>query len=119
MCSISLLDAKDMADQLRICRRRGETKPLAEFDYRSDNRMYRTECKACRRVYQRLPVDPLRRRTKWVVGTSELLLCRVCGELKPWTEFPRRSRESHRLQTWCKACFFAYKAERHLKNHDR
>jgi len=104
---------------MRICRKCGGTKPLSEFDFRSDTGMYRTECKACRRAYQRLPVDPSRRRTKWVVGTPELLPCRVCGELKPWTEFPRRSRESHRLQTWCRACFSAYKAQRHRENHDR
>lgn len=86
---------------------------------RSDTGKRRTECKACRRVRQLAPVDPARRRTRWCVGTTELLRCRRCGVLKPWTEFPRRGRHSHRLQTWCNACFSAYKAERHRKNHAR
>jgi hypothetical protein len=50
---------------------------------------------------------------------AELLRCRKCLAMKPWTEFPRRGRYSNRLHTWCKACFSAYKAERHQKNHDR
>jgi hypothetical protein len=53
---------------------------------------------------------------RWV---RTLLRCRRCGVLKPWTEFPRRGRHSHRLQTWCNACFSAYKAERHRNNHAR
>ena len=106
-------------DVLQTCRKCGETKPNYEFDLRSDTGKYRTECKSCRRVYQRAPLDPSRTRTRWLVGTGELLPCRTCGQLKASTEFPRRSRTSHRLQTWCKECFSAYKAERHRKNHDR
>ena len=104
---------------MRTCRKCGEIKPLSEFDIRADTGRHRTECKACRRVRQRLPVDVSRRRSLRIVGTSELLLCRKCGEMKPATEFPRRGRESHLLHAWCRACFSAYKAERHQKNHAR
>jgi len=102
---------------MRTCRRCGETKSLTEFDLRADTGKYRTECKACRREYQRRASPGPR--AIYVIGTDEQLLCRVCGVRKPWTEFPRRGRESQRLQTWCKACFSAYKAKRHQLNHDR
>ena len=104
---------------MRTCRKCGETKPLSEFDRRSGTGNYRGVCKACRRAYQRRPFNPDRRRTKFFVGTTELLTCRKCQLAKPWTEFPLRGRSSDRLQTWCKACFAAYKAERHQRNHDR
>ena len=104
---------------MRTCRKCGETKPLDEFDRRADTGKLRTECKACRRARQRLPVNALRPRTKFVVGTDELLRCRSCGLYKPASEFPKRGRESDRLQTWCKACFAAYKARRHQENHER
>ena len=105
--------------ELRQCRTCGDRKPIDEFDIRADTGRRRTECKECRRVYQRSRLPAARIRTRFVVGTSELLPCRSCGELKAWTEFPRRSRHSHRLQTWCKTCFAAYKAERHQRNHER
>ena len=107
-----------MQDEQATCRTCGSTKPNTEFDIRADTGRLCTKCKDCRRKYQRVP-DDARRRTQWLVGTSELLRCRVCGELKPWNEFPRRGRDSDRLQTWCKSCFAIYKAERHQKNHDR
>ena len=103
----------------QICRNCGETKPLSEFDFRADTGRHRADCKSCRRVRQRIPVDSVRRRTKWFVGNTELLRCRKCGVFKPWTEFPRRGRDSNRLQTWCKPCFSSYRAERHQRNHDR
>ena len=105
-------------DDLALCRTCGERKPITDFDIRADTGLPRTQCKDCRRTYQRARGRP-RRRTQWLVGTSELLRCRVCGELKAWTEFPRRGRDSDRLQTWCKPCFATYKAERHQKNHER
>lgn len=98
----------------------GETKPIEEFDIRADTGGRRTECKACRRAYQRSRLPGTRIRTRFRVGAEELLPCRKCGALKPWTEFPRRGgRGSQNLQTWCKACFAAYKAERHRLNHER
>ena len=108
-----------MVVNTQICRRCQLMKPITEFDLRSDTGKRRGVCKACRRVSQRLPLDAPRRRTAWLVGATELLPCRKCGELKPWTEFPRRGRDSDRLHTWCKRCFSAYKAERHQKNHER
>lgn len=104
---------------MQTCRTCGETKPLSEFDLRTDTGKHRTECKSCRRARQRQPLVESRRRTQWFVGNTELLRCRKCGALKPWTEFPRRYANSGRLQTWCKACFSDYKKERHRKNHDR
>lgn len=97
----------------------GETKPIEEFDIRADTGGRRTECKACRRAYQRSRLPKPRLRTRYRVDAQELLPCRRCGELKPWTEFPKRGRDSQRLQSWCKSCFAAYKAERHRANHDR
>jgi hypothetical protein len=104
---------------MQTCRTCGESKPLEEFDLRADTGKRRTQCKACRRVYQTSPVDPSRTRTKWLVGTDALLVCRKCGMAKPWTEFPRRGRNSHRLQTWCKLCVAAYQAKHHRDNHER
>lgn len=105
---------------MRTCRRCGETKPLSEFDILRRTGRPRSVCKSCRRAEQRVPPEhQKKRRTKWIVGTVELLPCRACGELKPWTEFPRRGRDSDRLQTWCKTCFARYKAERHQRNHTR
>ena len=106
-------------DETRTCRTCGETRSIHEFDLRSDTGKRRTQCKPCRRVAQVSPVDPSRRRTRWFVGTTELLRCRKCLCLKPWTEFPRRGRNSNRLQTWCKACLSKYKAQHHQKNHVR
>jgi hypothetical protein len=103
----------------QTCRTCGEAKPLTEFDLRSDTGKRRTTCKACRRAYQRTAKGPSRRRAFRIVGAEELLLCRRCGALKPWTEFPQRGRESDRLHSWCKECFAAYKAERHQANHER
>ena len=104
---------------MRTCRKCGETKPITEFDFRADTMKYRTSCKACRRKYQTAPSVPLTPRARWFVGTTELLPCHRCGIAKPWTEFPRRGGNSERLQTWCRACFSAYKAERHQLNHER
>ncbi len=110
---------RDVTDPVLKCRKCGETKPTSEYDVRSDTGKHRTECKSCRRAYQLAPLDPSRTHTRWLVGTPDLLRCRNCGQLKSWTDFPRRSRSSHRLQTWCKACFSEYKADRHRKDHDR
>jgi hypothetical protein len=113
---------------MRTCRTCHETKSLEDFDVRADTGGRRTVCKECRRRRQRRPTlasatavsaDQQKRRTNWLVGAAELLPCRLCGELKPWTEFPRRGRDSDRLQTWCKTCFAKYKAERHQRNHER
>ena len=104
---------------MRTCRTCGVEQSLSEFDIRADTGKYRTECKSCRRLRQRRPVNESRRRSRRIVGTSELLQCLKCREFKAASEFPRRGRDSHLLQTWCKACFSAYKKERHARNHAR
>lgn len=109
-----------MPDEQRTCRKCGETKPIEEFDVRADSSGRRSECKACRRLAQRSPLPSRRIRSRYRVGTDELLECRRCGERKAWTEFPKRGgRDSDLIQSWCKACFAAYKAERHRANHER
>ena len=104
--------------ELRTCRKCGEAKPISEFDFRADRHTYRTECKACRRLRQRLPIDLKKSRTRWFVGNPELLPCGICGVFKPWMDFPRRGKDSNHLQSWCKACFAVYKAQRHQTHHD-
>ena len=104
---------------MRTCSKCGETKPLDEFDIRRDTGRPRGVCKACRRKAQRISRPSQVPKTRYVVEAPELLRCRKCLELKPWTDFPRKRKESRRLQTWCKACFSEYKAARHQKNHDR
>jgi hypothetical protein len=104
---------------MRTCPKCGETKPLSEFELRADTGTYRGECKACRRHSRRRRLTPSERHLKWVVGNPDLLRCGRCGVLKAWTEFPRKGRDSLRLQTWCKECFSQYRAERHQRNHAR
>ena len=108
-----------MDEPNQVCRRCQVSRPISEFDLRSDTGKRRGVCKSCRRTAQRLPLDAPRRLTTFLVGSTDLLQCRKCGESKPWTEFPGRGKTSDRLQTWCKACFSKYKAERHQKNHER
>lgn len=54
-----------------------------------------------------------------LIGARELYPCRKCGKLKAASEFPTRGKGSLRLQSWCKDCSAAYKAERHLRFHER
>ena len=121
MRSIPITASEDdfLDEPTQICRRCLVSQPISAFDLRSDTGRRRGVCKSCRRVAQRRPLSAPRRRTMWLVGSVELLRCRKCGEMKPWTEFPRRGKDSDRLQTWCKTCFSAYKAERHQRNHAR
>jgi hypothetical protein len=104
---------------MQTCRNCGDTKPLDEFDIRADTGKRRTECKSCRRARQRLDIERSLWRTAYVVGAPEALKCSRCGESKPWTDFPRRGRDSLLLHTWCKPCFSIYKAERHQRLHER
>lgn len=110
-----------VGQSLQICTGCGEAKQVAEFDLRRDTGKRRGTCKPCRRHYQRKrwegPSDVTR--SKRVVRDGWLYPCRICGETKGADAFPRRSRTSQYLQSWCKACFSKYKAERHIKHHDR
>ena len=103
------------------CRSCGEVKALDEFDRRADTGGHHRLCKSCRRSYQRQrwECSSSDSRSSRFAGRSELYPCRLCGEMKTADEFPRRSRTSQYLQSWCKACFSKYKAERHVRLHER
>lgn len=45
--------------------------------------------------------------------------CRVCGDVKPVTEFSKKARNKDGLQTDCKACCKAYLQEYSKKNKDK
>lgn len=111
----------DVAATDQKCRSCGEVKPDEEFDIRADTGKRRSTCKSCRRDYQRqrweCSIDVSR--SSRFIGRSERYTCRRCGEVKPADEFPRRSRTSNYLHSWCKQCFSKYMADRHIKNHDR
>lgn len=103
------------------CRTCGETKPLAEFDIRADTGKRKTQCKGCRRAYQNQrnsPLDPDKPRAARVVGTTELLTCTRCGEMKPSEAFPRRKRDGSRLQSWCRDCFAEVKAVHYAEHRE-
>jgi hypothetical protein len=96
-------------DDTLACRGCGRIKPRSEFDVRADTGRPRSRCKDCRRAAQNArnarlhaPREPEPVR---VAGTTELLRCTRCGELKPAAEFPPVRRGEARLQTWCRACF--------------
>lgn len=106
---------------MKTCRKCGETKAVTEFDIRADTGKPRANCKDCRRKYQkeRWQCSTDRSTSNRIIGARELYPCRKCGKLKFASEFPTKARDALRLQSWCKQCFAAYKAERHLKFHDR
>lgn len=107
---------------LKTCAKCGETKPLDQFDVRADTGRHRSHCKACRRSYQvglnRSKAIPSKRATRFI-GASERFRCNRCGLEKEAEAFARRRPGGSRLQSWCRACFSAYKAERHRRFHDR
>lgn len=106
---------------MKTCTNCGETKPLDEFEIRADTGRRRNRCNDCRRVYQLQLYrrkDPSTVRTNRMIGAAAILPCSHCGELKPASEFPRRGTGSLFLQCWCRACFSAYKAERHEGLHE-
>lgn len=112
----------DIGRSLQICTGCGEAKEITGFDLRADTGKRRAKCKDCRRKYQvgrwLWSVNP--ERSSRVVGTRELFPCRGrCKELKPADAFNRRGPGSDRLHSWCKECFAVYKAERHIRLHDR
>lgn len=106
---------------MKTCRKCGVLKPLAEFDLRADTGKPRGSCKACRRQYQqeRWQCSTNPNRSRRVIGALDLYPCRRCGEFKSANDFNRRAVGSRYLHSWCKVCFAAYKAERHVRLHDR
>lgn len=105
----------------QTCRTCGEMKPLTEFDVRADTGKRTTQCKACRRAYQneRNRLVPREPKPDRMVGTTELLTCTRCHELKPAEAFPRRRRDSEKLQSWCRDCFAELNARNYADNRDR
>jgi deoxycytidylate deaminase len=108
--------------ETQTCRTCGETKPITEFDTRADTGKRKTQCKDCRRKYQNERNGRLHQRQPKparVAGTSELLVCTRCHELKPADAFPRRRRGEDLLQHWCRDCFAEINALYYAENRDR
>lgn len=106
----------------QTCRSCGETKPIEEFDVRADTGKRKTQCKDCRRKYQNernARLDPHEPRPARVAGTTELLRCTRCGELKPAEAFPRKQRAGPALQPWCRQCFHEVHAAHYAADRDR
>jgi hypothetical protein len=98
---------------MHTCRTCRKTKSLSEFDIRADTGRYRTECKECRRLRQRV-------RTVAVATVSaDLKRCTRCGETKSPSEFPLIRRGGNKRQSWCRACFAVVNAAYYARNHDR
>ena len=102
------------------CRTCGDVKPLSEFDLRSDTGRHKTQCKDCRRTYQR---------AKWQTSTKvhisrlfapdAVFVCTRCQEARPALEFPPRLVGSRQLQSWCRACFREHNARHYRDNSER
>jgi hypothetical protein len=113
----------EIAEAEQTCRTCHQTKPLAEFDLRADTGRPATQCKDCRRDYQREwlraqrpPSTPsLPRR----LGGADMFRCSRCGQLKLATEFPPRRRGEFQLHYWCRACFAQNGAKHYAKNAKR
>jgi hypothetical protein len=101
------------------CRTCGEVKPLSEFDFRSDSGRYKTECKKCRRAYQRQRWAAAPERQPRLFRPDAMFVCTRCGELKPAAEFPPRLRGARPLQSWCRPCFRQHNARNYAANSDR
>jgi hypothetical protein len=105
------------------CRTCGETKPFNEFDIRADTGKPKTQCKKCRRDYQRERYARDRAasapRQPRLFDPDAMFRCTRCGELKPGFEFPPRVVGSRQLQSWCRACFRAHHLQHYAANRDR
>lgn len=113
----------ELADiTVQRCRSCGETKPIDEFDIRSDTGRRKTQCKDCRRTEQRerwRRVHPPRARVARRLGVCDTFVCTRCGQRKPASDFPPRRRGDTRLQAWCRACFAAVGAAYYAANRER
>lgn len=113
---------EDLSTETITCRNCGETGPITGFDKRNDGGKRHRLCKPCRRVYQRRRlqcVNPPAPRSRRIVGATELFICTRCLRSLPAEAFPRKGKDSRFLQSWCRECFSAYKAQRHKENHAR
>lgn len=104
------------------CRTCGETKAITEYDRRNDSTKRHRMCKPCRRTYQRerwqCANPPRPERSKRVVGSLELFTCSRCGRELAADAFAYRVTGSPILQSWCRACFSAYKSARYFANRE-
>ena len=96
---------------------------MAEFDVRADTGRHATQCKDCRRDYQRRRLrahrPPKATRVKRRLGFGEVLRCSRCGQFKPVAEFPPRRRGESFLHSWCRACFAENGARHYAANVTR
>lgn len=104
------------------CRNCGQEKQITAFDIRADTGRPRAWCKDCRRAYQNernARLHPRELRPIRLVGTTDLLLCTRCREMKPAQAFPRHRRGQADLQSWCRDCFAALNALYYSQNRER
>lgn len=114
------VEAAEIGDGLAKCRTCGEVRKLPDFDVRADTGKPKTQCKACRRRYQRQrwPRSTTERPAR-VFDQAKSFTCTRCGEIKPASEFPPRLTGSRQLQSWCRGCFRAHNARNYAANRDR
>lgn len=102
------------------CRTCEESKAVSEFDVRSDTGKRKTQCKACRRTYQRQrwQCSAVERSTR-IWDPSASFVCTRCTQVKAASDFPPRLAGSRRLQSWCRSCFREYNARNYAANRGR
>ena len=113
---------EEAAEPTQACRTCRASKPLSEFDVRADTGKPSTQCRDCRRDYQRewlrgqRPPSPPRSPRR--LGAADSFLCSRCGQRKPASEFPPRKRGDAKLQSWCRSCFAEVGARHYAENAD-
>ncbi len=113
-----------MLQEMKICSKCGETKPLDDFSPRKNSvRGRRAQCRACmnssrKPQYKRKHHHHLSNATSSAKFMNEVdydgsaKRCKGCGEKKPLAEFHRQKNGIAGRSSWCKQC----SAERHKAN---
>lgn len=107
---------------MKQCTRCGALKPLGEFDIKADRKGPAARCKPCRRADQNernRRLHPPKLRPARLAGTTELLPCTRCRQLKPAEAFAPRKRGGDKLHHWCRHCFAEFNAKRYAENRER
>lgn len=107
---------------MKRCTKCGTLKPLREFDIKADRRGPAARCKQCRRADQNernRRIHPPKIRPVRIAGTTELLPCTRCQQLKPAEAFPPERRGGSKLQHWCRDCFAELNAKRYARDPER
>jgi hypothetical protein len=99
-----------MTTETKVCRTCKEEKPLNDFHFRNDQKIYRPDCKECVRHKERT------RKVEHSGITSKV--CPICNEEKSLSEFHKRSGRPCGVQSKCKECNSKYKKERYWDNRD-